>query len=216
MICELHNAGMDVKTACMKVMCGPPRRASELFAADAELAPHREKFAGPDFAGISVGGGAPICEECSKTVTELPSIKCRPAPGIALCSGVEICIDPGAGHQDDEKFDSPTTIDGFEISASGETIYQEMGQIGLALPPSAGVSIALPKPGCLVRVTVGSGTKSPVEVEALDHDGKRVAAQQQPDTHLRRYEAVLAAPDIRTIRVSGGPESVLYRVCVKG
>lgn len=244
LICQVRGTGMPVEKVCTMINCGPQQTASQFFAAHPELESHRGALGGYELDTIILGGGGSVCQQCtSNRTTGVPMIRCPGLtthdachPGEhevqeceegrggkfnlvtcecdVPCGGPEVCLAVGDGHQDDESFVSPTTASGFTLSSTDATFYQEFSGLGLNVPQS-GIDVALQNASCSVRVEVGSGTSKPVRVEALDADGQVVDAKSQSPSQLHREDLVMSGKGMTQVRVQGGPEGVLFRVCAR-
>ncbi len=215
LLCRIKNARVDVPKLCTQIVCGPQRRADDAFA-DPVLAPHVATLDGVALEQITVGGSPTVCAGCKAQRPDLPTLKCTNVPPLpAPCSANKQCANPIAGHKDNDPFVSPTTVNGFVITAQEPAIYNAVSGalIGIQFAPS-GLSIQLPVPACSVSLYVG-GWHGNVVATAYDSAGASLDSKATP-TPNQPHILTLTGTDIARVTITGGGrEGVLFHVCAR-
>lgn len=216
LLCRIKNAAVDIPKLCTQIMCGPQRRAEEAFG-DPVLTSHLPTLDDVALEQVTVGGNPTVCADCqAHQRPDLPTLKCTnvlPLP--RPCSAKKQCADPIAGHKDDDPFVSPTSVNGFVITAQESAIYNAMSGslIGIQFAPS-GLTIQLPVLACSVSLYVG-GWHGNVVATAYDKSAAIVDTKATP-TPNQPHVLTLTGTDITRVTVTGGGrEGALFHICAR-
>lgn len=215
LICRIAGeTKVTVPKVCTMIMCGPETTAAAALAASPDLKGSLPALEGLPLGGIKVGGNASVCNGCVGTDPQTRMMNCPAAPPGGQCTGFAKCADVTTGHQDDDPFVSPTTVNGFTFTTTGHAFYNLSGPGMLLQFPNSGLTITLPAPSCSVTLHLG-GWAGPVTASAYATEGLALDSEVTPVLN-QVVEITLTGHNItRVVLTGGGGEGGLLSVCAK-